>query len=859
MKKTKKNELNDLLMNKIFLSKNIHLNKNKKYSIVSTLDTQNSHKNKEKSKIMCYSTKELNINKNNINKSNENNNQKKEILSFKGSSFPIFLSSMTNSKNKLNFINHKFNNNSLGNNSISNYSILNNNSNIYNQKYEENGKSTSIPTRKNHKKLDLKINFPQIKKMTNIKIISSRNRKQNNYNKSEDKYINLSNKSSNMDISTKCNNGSISSFNKNGKIQNYSMDNDMEKYFQLNQKVKEINDFVNKNKIKRKISNIIYKKINEKINSTKKIESKSNINENKYEKNSNIKIDEPIKMKPNFIKNKNFSCGDIYSKSNKNLINMPNNKIVVSLKHDINNPISNKINIIHERPKREKKTKILKKIELKKYTIRKKLKKKLKEKIKFFNLISNNDIIKNEKDKKFINKVINYNDSKEKEKQIKKNIKGYKKNILVKQKYNLDKFILKNSGNLKSFNFKEEEQYIKENKFKGIYKNKIKKYINIYNKINTKSILYILFFSYIYYFNKCGLDMNLLNYLTTHVEFSSIYLPIVKFRGQKEQMIITRKLFSYKETKTIFHEEKSKFIEHIKNKKKFQFLTINYITKELINENISSEYDKCLEPLQPKQKLHISPIKSLQNKIYRRKGGYFRANSMIAYDKYKNLTQKQHSSRKTLEVENPSKPLTILNQKQFFKFSNKRMMKFNIKNSLMNNLLFYKLSGKENKEEMNESKYYIQKIISIIHENKTNKKITCTYENYLYLLRRIKGKENMETILRTLIKEGEILLFNEYLNKNARNIDINAKDEDGNSFLILSLRQGVISIIKTLLERGIDVNIQNNEGNTALHYALSGKNFIIADALKKFGAKEDLVNKYGMSPWDSVGKSIENN
>ena len=270
MKKTKKNELNDLLMNKIFLSKNIHLNKNKKYSIVSTLDTQNSHKNKEKSKIMCYSTKELNINKNNINKSNENNNQKKEILSFKGSSFPIFLSSMTNSKNKLNFINNKFNNNSLGNNSISNYSILNNNSNIYNQIYEENGKSTSIPTRKNHKKLDLKINFPQIKKMTNIKIISSRNKIQNNYNKSVDKYINLSNKSSNIDISTKCNNGSISILNKNEKIQNYSMDNDMEKYFQLNQKVKEINDFVNKNKIKRKISNIIYEKINEKINSTKK-------------------------------------------------------------------------------------------------------------------------------------------------------------------------------------------------------------------------------------------------------------------------------------------------------------------------------------------------------------------------------------------------------------------------------------------------------------------------------------------------------------------------------------------------------------------------------------------------------------
>ena len=176
----------------------------------------------------------------------------------------------------------------------------------------------------------------------------------------------------------------------------------------------------------------------------------------------------------------------------------------------------------------------------------------------------------------------------------------------------------------------------------------------------------------------------------------------------------------------------------------------------------------------------------------------------------------------------------------------------------MNNLLFYKLSGKGNRDELNESKYYIHKIISIIHENKT-KRISSSYRDYFEILRKIKGKENIETILRTLIKEGEIALFNEYLYKNTRIIDINAQDEDGNTFLILSIKEGIRPIIMTLLERGIDVNIQNNEGNTALHFALSGKNFIIADLLKKYGAKEDLYNDYGMTPWDSVGKTIENN
>ena len=57
----------------------------------------------------------------------------------------------------------------------------------------------------------------------------------------------------------------------------------------------------------------------------------------------------------------------------------------------------------------------------------------------------------------------------------------------------------------------------------------------------------------------------------------------------------------------------------------------------------------------------------------------------------------------------------------------------------------------------------------------------------------------------------------------------------------------------------MDVNIQNNEGNTALHYSLSGKNFDIADLLKKYGAKEDIYNNMGYAPWECVGNSIEFN
>ena len=67
------------------------------------------------------------------------------------------------------------------------------------------------------------------------------------------------------------------------------------------------------------------------------------------------------------------------------------------------------------------------------------------------------------------------------------------------------------------------------------------------------------------------------------------------------------------------------------------------------------------------------------------------------------------------------------------------------------------------------------------------------------------------------------------------------------------------NLSKMLIKKRININIQNKEGNTALHYALSSKNFDIADILRKSGAKENYVNKLGYTPWDCIGKNIELN
>ncbi len=128
---------------------------------------------------------------------------------------------------------------------------------------------------------------------------------------------------------------------------------------------------------------------------------------------------------------------------------------------------------------------------------------------------------------------------------------------------------------------------------------------------------------------------------------------------------------------------------------------------------------------------------------------------------------------------------------------------------------------------------------------------------YYDLIQKITQKDKSILILRNLIKQGEELLFLEYINNKSRKIDINSLDQDGNSFLILSVKQHLNNLSKVLLEKGIDVDIQNNEGNTALHYALSSKNFEMADILRNYGAFESYVNKLGYTPWDCIGKNIE--
>ena len=105
--------------------------------------------------------------------------------------------------------------------------------------------------------------------------------------------------------------------------------------------------------------------------------------------------------------------------------------------------------------------------------------------------------------------------------------------------------------------------------------------------------------------------------------------------------------------------------------------------------------------------------------------------------------------------------------------------------------------------------------------------------------------------LSSLLVNGKTDLFLEFFEKNRNRIDIDKQGHDGITLLINAVKDGNNVIVRHLCERGADVNIRDNKGNTALHYAIGMKFFDIADILNNYGAREDILNCDGCSPWNA--------
>jgi ankyrin repeat protein len=105
-----------------------------------------------------------------------------------------------------------------------------------------------------------------------------------------------------------------------------------------------------------------------------------------------------------------------------------------------------------------------------------------------------------------------------------------------------------------------------------------------------------------------------------------------------------------------------------------------------------------------------------------------------------------------------------------------------------------------------------------------------------------------------IIKDSSCLKFKEIFERGE--VEIESKDEKGNTFLSLATQANCIEIIEFLIEKNADVNTQNKLLNTPLHYALSNQNFYIANILLKKRASENLCNKDGLIPWQCIDNPI---
>ena len=107
------------------------------------------------------------------------------------------------------------------------------------------------------------------------------------------------------------------------------------------------------------------------------------------------------------------------------------------------------------------------------------------------------------------------------------------------------------------------------------------------------------------------------------------------------------------------------------------------------------------------------------------------------------------------------------------------------------------------------------------------------------------------------IYNGKYKIFTNYYNQSKKIIDINQILIEGNTLLLLAVKEGNYQITKFLCEEGADVNVQNADGNSALHYAIGKQFYSIADILTTHGAMEDLINLKGFTPWDCIEHNVE--
>jgi ankyrin repeat protein len=89
--------------------------------------------------------------------------------------------------------------------------------------------------------------------------------------------------------------------------------------------------------------------------------------------------------------------------------------------------------------------------------------------------------------------------------------------------------------------------------------------------------------------------------------------------------------------------------------------------------------------------------------------------------------------------------------------------------------------------------------------------------------------------------------MSEVLNKCGTSIDLNSKNDNGDTALIKAVESGETELVAELITQGADPDTTNNDGNTALIVAAKSGNTELVKKLVEAGADFSILNNSGHS------------
>ncbi len=160
------------------------------------------------------------------------------------------------------------------------------------------------------------------------------------------------------------------------------------------------------------------------------------------------------------------------------------------------------------------------------------------------------------------------------------------------------------------------------------------------------------------------------------------------------------------------------------------------------------------------------------------------------------------------------------------------------------------LTYASDEEHLNMVKYLVENGADIDSEALT---VTRNLEIFEYLLEKGNvdinsvGYLGMTALSLSSIEEGDFEMFKYLLKKG---VDVNVKNDDGSTALMVASLYGNLEMVKYLIENGADINAKDNDGSTALIYASKWANLEEVEYLVKNGADINIKDIEGKTALD---------